>query len=386
MELAAPEIRNPEGPARDARQVFLAPGSQVLITRVQLPTRKPAQVRQALPYALEDQLADEPDQLHVVPGSWDDEGRLQVAVVALADMKAWLADLHRLGFGPRIIVPENAMLPSAPGTWTLWMEEGRCWLGDETGAGLCGDRSNACLLLDRRWHETPPGQRPGRLHIIRHGSAQASDDELGPMIQAWGLDPQWTESPHSLLEDIAARWTGNPAFNLFTESFGSPNERMRLWRSWRLAAGLLLSMALVHAAGLGWELHQLSQQSRQLEARILDVFRQSFPEARVVDPRRQMEAALRTRTQGNEAADGAGLTSMLGMAAPILADEPGLEVQALRFQPGRLDLDLELQDLQSLDRIKARLEQQSGWIVEIQSASTRAERVEGRLLLRSRGS
>jgi len=80
------------------------------------------------------------------------------------------------------------------------------------------------------------------------------------------------------------------------------------------------------------------------------------------------------------------MSEMLAVAAPILMGAEGLKINNLRYQDGKMDLELELKDLQSLDAVKEKLAQKQDWKVEIQSASSRKDKVESRLQIRSVGS
>ena len=61
-----------------------------------------------------------------------------------------------------------------------------------------------------------------------------------------------------------------------------------------------------------------------------------------------------------------------------------MRLQNLRYRQGELELELELADLPTLDSLKASL-QQRGLEVEIRNASSRDNRVEGRVAIREMG-
>jgi general secretion pathway protein L len=63
---------------------------------------------------------------------------------------------------------------------------------------------------------------------------------------------------------------------------------------------------------------------------------------------------------------------------------PGVQLQNLRYRQGEIELELELKDLPALDGLKASLQQQ-GLEVEIRNASSRDDRVEGRVAIRGMG-
>lgn len=371
--------------APDAECRILAPGARILITRVLIPTRNARALRRALPYALEDQLADDVETLHFVPGARHDDGSLTVAVVAHADMTAWMDALGVAGIQPGQVVPETALLPVEEDAWILWLEGDGAWLSTGEGMGATMERDNAAFLLRRRLQETLEEERPRRLKVLRHGPVRAEDDDLRALGNPDDMEITFLEAPSTLMEHLASRWPSRPPLNLLCGPYSPRDSLDHLWRPWRIAAGVLLAWVVIQFVGLGWNVQTLRAEQAALEERMVEVYQQTFPGGRIVDPRRQMETALRGLSSGPDGS-GSDLQALLTRAAPALANEEGLSIQGLRYQAGRLDLDLHLADLQGLDRLKQQLEQEAGWSVDIQSASARDDRVESRILIRSSGS
>ncbi|ANB01643.1 type II secretion system protein GspL [Ectothiorhodospira sp. BSL-9] len=372
--------------APDAACRVLAPGARVLLTQARIPTRNPRALRRALPYALEDQLADDVEILHFAPGTRRANGDLTVAVVSQADMQAWLDGLRGAGIQPAAMIPDTAVLPAEADAWVLWLEGEGGWLSMGEGRGTTLERDNAAFLLRRCLEETPEGERPQHLKVLRHGSGRPGDDALRTLQEdSHGMELTLSESPSSLLEHLAAHWPARPPLNLLCGPYSPRDSMDHLWRSWRIAASVLLAWVVIQFVGLGWNLQSLGAEQTALEERMIEVYQQTFPGGRIVDPRRQMETALRGLSSGPDGS-GSDLQNLLTRAAPALAGEEGLSIQGLRYQAGRLDLDLHLRDLQGLDRLKQKLEQEAGWAVDIQSASARNDRVESRILIRSSGS
>ncbi|MFP4244512.1 MAG: type II secretion system protein GspL [Ectothiorhodospira sp.] len=364
---------------------ILAPGNRVLLTRVHLPTRNPRAIQRALPYALEDQLAEDVEDLHFVPGARLPDGALPVAVVARGDMDAWTQALGAAGIQLRSMVPETALLPVPEDGWCLWLEGERAWLapGDACGLGL--DRTQAAFWVRRQWEQTPEGRRPGRITLHRIDAPRAEDTDLQALTERPGLELHWEGSAPGLMETLATRWPARPPLNLLTGPYALREGRGQGWRPWRAAAVLFVAVLLVQLTSQLWGLQALERERGRLEERIRQVYGQTFPGGRIVDPRRQMESALRQWERGDGGAGGDGLAALLGRAGPVLAGAEGLTLRSLRYQSGRLDLDLDLADLQTLDRLKTRLESEAGQPVEIRSASAREDRVEARIVIGDTG-
>ena len=75
------------------RQVIvLVPSAEVLTTSVDIPV-KGARLQAALPYALEEHLAEDVEDLHFAAGNKRSSGSTPVSVVSHARMEEWIAAL-----------------------------------------------------------------------------------------------------------------------------------------------------------------------------------------------------------------------------------------------------------------------------------------------------
>ena len=75
----------------DRAVIVLVPATDVLTTSVHIPVRGAAKLRAALPFALEEDLADDIESLHFAAGKPRASGRLPVAIVARDKMNEWLS-------------------------------------------------------------------------------------------------------------------------------------------------------------------------------------------------------------------------------------------------------------------------------------------------------
>ena len=91
-------------------------------------------MRAALPFALEEQVADEIENLHFAPGARRPGGDLPVVVVAHDRMSAWLDRLRDAGIRPARLVPEDHGLAFVPNTLSLLVADDQVVFND--GADL----------------------------------------------------------------------------------------------------------------------------------------------------------------------------------------------------------------------------------------------------------
>lgn len=355
--------------ATSRRVVVLVPAADVLLTRAGVPTPNRQRARKAAPFALEEQLAEDVETLHFALGTARDaDGQWPVAVAAKANMDAWLAQLHDAGILPDRFFPEQALLPLAPGSASLLLEEERI------------------LLRDQPWsaQSVDPAMLPALLELLM------ARNEAGIALDVWhcgGELPVWMEPVSAKVESCADGALAVLARGLHQEglpdllqgAYSRKEQYGRLWRPWRAAAALLLVGVLVSAVQHGLHYRSLKAESAELGTQLEQIYTQTFPGGRVVNPRVQMEQQLNQlrRQQGAGSSDFLGLIAQLG---GVVAATPGIELLGANFREGRLDLELSAADIQTLDKLKQALTETGGLSVDIQSATTGSDRrVQGRL-------
>lgn len=115
----------------------LVPTEAVLVLAVDLPLAGRAQRVAALPFAIEDRIADGLDAVHIALGSEIAAPAYLAGVVRHEVMLGWIATLDTAGLGHAAIVPDALLLPiPLPGTWNVEGVDGRVVVRIETGGGF----------------------------------------------------------------------------------------------------------------------------------------------------------------------------------------------------------------------------------------------------------
>src|SRR5271167_5271194 len=86
--------------SRTGKVVALAPAAQILLAEPELPPGSGVKLARAVPFALEEQLTEDVDELCFALGRRQPSGRTPVAVVARSVLQAWLAELTGSGIEP----------------------------------------------------------------------------------------------------------------------------------------------------------------------------------------------------------------------------------------------------------------------------------------------
>ncbi len=340
--------------------VLLAvPAEDVLLLELARPPGRGAQLAQAVPFAVEDQLAGPIEAQHVAwreaPGA---PARLQVAVARREAVQAWLGRGAEAGAPAQAAWSEAALL--APGT--LLVEPGRALARLADGRALAGEPAEVMALLQAL------GIGHGALSLRLADGAEAPVGWQGGAARAVG------PALAVLAEGLAA---AGP--DLLQGAFAPVARGAGARQSWRLAAALLAAAGVLAFAGLVFERQGYAAlvEAQQAEAEAL--VRRVAPDARTGLGFAEASAVL-AQAAGQGAAGAEGALGLLARAAPGLADDPRLELQAVEFRSGQLDLVVVGPDVAALDALRGRLAAATGR-AELTAATPGTRGVEGRLRL-----
>ena len=121
--------------AAGRKVIVLVPGTDVLLAEPVLPVKSGAKLAQVVPFALEEHLAADVEDLHFAVGKRESRPGTPVAVVSHARMEAWLALLADAGLHADAIYPETAALPETPNAVTLLIDGARVYVRRSDTAG-----------------------------------------------------------------------------------------------------------------------------------------------------------------------------------------------------------------------------------------------------------
>jgi general secretion pathway protein L len=374
LSLAAPRVAG-------RRICALVPGADVLLAQPDVPVKAGARLQQLIPYALEEHLAEDIDELHFAIGKRAaDSTRAPVAVVARALLDEWLAQLRASGIEPDVVYADSDLLPQNPGQAVALLEEEAVSVRPPGGSPvtLPADALAEALEIARSAESTAAG---GRGLILYTGAAEWK--RHSPQVEAArplfeGIKVQLlTSGPLALFSQQLA--TGSP-INLLQGSYEPTASRTVGLRAWRVAAILLASLIGLHVVGKAAELQLLKKREHQVDASIRETYRSAMPgDAGVGDARGRMEQRL-----GMARGAGGGLLPALQALVQARDSAPGTSVQSLNYHSGALELKLSAPDATSLDRLSQAL-RSNGWQADLAGGTNAGSGYEGRIEVRASG-
>lgn len=364
--------------AAGGRVVALAPGADVLLTTATLPTRNRKRMMAAVPFALEEQLISDVENMHFALGPITALGPVPVAAVERRHMQQWLDDLQQVELRPDALIPEQLALPWQAGSWTLLYEAHQVLVRTAPQQGFATEPALIGTLLRGALQDAGAAQ-PNRLEVHL---CVPLDDALAAIVAEFNLTLEVIACDDALAL-FAAHYAPDQAINLLQGSFSRNEQFGRLWRPWRMTAALLAAWIVLGMGTRIIEYQRLAHEKVALESKIEQVYRQAFPgDKNLVNPRVQMERHLAELSGGGK--NGAGFLDLLAQTGPAFKATPGLTIKTLRSQNGELELELNIKDLQELDKLKQRLATAGPLSVEIVSAAARDGKVEGRLKIKAK--
>jgi general secretion pathway protein L len=356
--------------ANGLRVVVLVPGIDCLLTQATIPGRNRQKLLRAVPYALEEQLIEDVENLHFSLGPALPGGGYPVAVIATRRIDALLDACRSAGLDVYQLIPDILAVPCAGDAVCVVIDGDVALVRTGPYSGFVVDTENLGLLLAGL--PQPAEDSPARPVYIQMPAGGVLPD-LGAVAAEAELTRH--EGPALML---LSQGMGGAFIDLLQGTYSRSQEWGKLWRPWRASAALLLAGILLSNIVTGVDYFRLSGERDELNARIQDVFMESFPGTkRVVDPRVQMQQQLEQLQR--LAGSGDQFLSLLARSADVLRTATDIEIAGASYRAGRLDVDLTAANLQVLDQLKQSLAAR-GLAVEIQSAAADAgQRVKSRL-------
>jgi general secretion pathway protein L len=386
LETGSANLADAVACAAGRRVIGLVPATEVLRTSVQLPVRSRAKLAQLLPFAMEEQLAEDVEQLHFAAGRADSDAPLPVAVARRDRVVDWLAQLHDAGLDPAALYSEADGMDELPGTGVLFLEPGRAVLRRSDGAVIAMDLDGLEAAV-QLWLASA-GEAATGAHLLAYVDP-ACAAELEPRLDAirsmvHTLDVKVLGD--GLLARLAGMVVGRPGVNLLQGQFAKRSNLGRFWPQWRLAAALLAGLAVIATGAKIAETWRLGREAVGLRAAVEQAFRYTFPDVRTVrdDVRGQFDSQLRALGAAGPTDNGLFLNALQTVARAI-GQGGGARLEGVDYRSGVMELRLRAPSVEALDRIQRDIAGDGHFEAEIQSANADDGAVLGRLRVRVAG-
>jgi len=367
---------------------LVIPGEAVLRTAVQVPARSRRQLEMAVPFLVEEYLAEDVEETHLALGSRQAGGRMPVTVIAPRLLEGWLEALAQADLDVRRARVDLDALDTRDVDIDVLVTADRALVSQRDGDAVAVPRDLLERVLAAMLERMPAGADPVGVRL----RTQAADGgfDLAELDSALAQLRPVTLVRESL-NVSSQRWIATALANaagpeLLQGRFAPASSGSGAGRRWRLVAGLA---AVWLVAQLGLDVGRtmwLEARAAELREDSVAMFRQIYPDrTRVPDPRRELQALLDSGGGASEAR----FLDLLGAAANRIGglESERIELRSLSFnaQRGDLSLDMDASGIAAVDRFKAGLDQ-AGYPVVIDSAVQESQGVRARVRITGGGS
>ncbi|HZW59892.1 MAG TPA: type II secretion system protein GspL [Woeseiaceae bacterium] len=382
---------------RDRRAIVLVPGADVLTTTVDLPVKAGPRLHAALPYALEESVADDVEHLHFAAGTRRADGRTPVSVVSRARMDEWLSRLHAAGIYPTRVIPENHGLARIPGTVSVLLDGDLLFLndGDNVEVVLQGMNPGDALVaigalddrpLDEKTADEAAASSKRSTHLLAY-CAPADDERYRHDWNA--LRHELDSVDVRLLNDgtlprLAATVATGAGINLLQGRYGPKTEYSGMLAPWKNAAMVLLALIVVATAVKAANVYVLANREAALKAAFHNEYRQISPGAPEVDDPVRLVASLRARAGGGSAGTPQVLLKALEQLGRATSQANDARIDAISFRAGVVDVRLTAPSVSVLDGIRRTIDDGGSFSARIQSTDQEGERVNSRIQIQAK--
>ncbi len=351
---------------------LLAPANTTNLYRVAIPVRRASAVRAALPFALEDQLGQELEELHLVAGPRRDDGRFVAAVTEQRRMEDWVHMASSAGWRPDALIPQASLhqdqapeqgLRIQPSPWP-----------EQADMALVTSADQEPVLIEQGmlgfWLKQRISQLDEEQRVVELLGYQAVDLGLE------GVDCR-TEAASTDTLEAALKVCQQPArsLNLLTGAYAS-GMATPPWRKLRpvlVAAGVLLAVLATQQLLQGMA---LNNERARLEAEINQLFDDTLPGSRRVEPLTQFRQML--QGNGGQAAQN-GMGPLLHDVLASVGSEAEAKIRQFRATPSEVELELQLPSFAELEKLRGKLAADTRLNESLQGADSDSEGVTARL-------
>jgi general secretion pathway protein L len=362
--------------AQDHRTVIVLPAGEVTLAEPDLPpVRGASRIAQAVPFALEEQLASDLEALHFAIGPRNPAASATpVAIVSRQVLDRWRDAWETAGIRPDAAYAESSLIPTAPNALVILLDEATLHVKRPGEIAFALDAHPLGTALDLA---LGAAAEPGD-HVTFYAAPAdyEANQELIEGLRTRTATLQVKLLPDGVLPLLAAQIPTARPINVLQGPYAPPSSLGSYMKQWRLPAVLAAATLLVFVGVQGFRLWKLHSAEKQLDVQITQTFQQILPGQPIVDPRAQLQGVLE-RAGGGEGA----MLPAISLLAQAVAQSPATHIEGLSYRAGVLELRVVAPNVEALDGLQQAMKR-NGARVELQSANQRDKAYEGRLQVR----
>jgi general secretion pathway protein L len=382
----------------DRSVIVMVPSAEVLTTTVDMPIKGGAKLQAALPFALEESLADDVDQLHFAAGSRRSSGLIPVSVVSREKIERWLSWLARADIEPVSMIPDIYGLARIPGTISLLVAEQKVVVNDGADIEIVmegvspGDALAAIGAFDDGTSDNSDQEEDAEdttMGMPRHVLVYCAAEDEARYQHDWIAMRQELDSldvkllADGVLPRLAVTVATGAGINLLQAEYGRKTDYLGAFQPWKYAAMLLLALAVVAVIGKGAGYYSLQNQLETIQQQFQLEYQQLVPGAPL--PRDPVSAVQSLLARSGDTQSPQIFLRSLEQLSEAIRQNSSASIQAISFRAGVVDVRLTAPDVATLDNIQRIIAQNGQFTATIQSTDQDGDKVNSRIQIQAGG-
>ena len=371
--------------AADHPAIVLLNSQCLHINQLQLPTQNMQKLLKAVPYAIEEFIADDIDNFHFVVAKNKHDNATSVVGINRDTLKNIIRVFQDANINVEKIIPDALCLAAESKQWVCLNYKNTSYLQTDITNGMVVSHELLPYVLSSKLQDESLTSPEKILLFCEQENTTAFDALKAENIFDDDIEiNNIVYNAHPLVV-FCGNYKQAIPLNLLQHEFKPKRKTSGYWQHWRLAASLAAIWLVLHLGLTGFQHAQLKQENIVTKARIEKIYKKAFPQSRkIINPRVQMEQKLK-ELKGSAGNNSKGLLFLLAESFGTLThDKQNITLQSLTFRNNRMDIGLEGSNLQAIENLNKNLNSNKKIKSEIVSSSSEKDKVKGNIRIEGR--
>ncbi len=374
--------------SRGKKVTVLIDAHYTTLESINIPSKNRNKQLQAIPFAMEDFLAEDIEDTHFAIGKSGSEksenNKIPVIAIKRNLLQETLETFNQQQIHIETITADSVTLPSRNDQWCILLDEDSALIKMGTAQAHCCDRENVKIILQALLEQNE-NQETSQLPDAITCYYKEGDTEAEAILDGINIKVEPKTYKNHALEIFVQYLKEAQTFNLLQGEFTPKHEGNEWLKPWRSVAAVTTLWIILHL-GYGSVLtSQLEDKNLLLSRQIEKEFKRAMPDAKKMTGMKQrVERRLKDLKSGGTDTNENGFLQLLSKASPALTANDKTKIKAAIYRNNYIDLDLSAKSLQDIEKLKDKLSSIPG-IKTVLSTTVEKDTVKGRLRLEARG-
>jgi len=366
--------------ARGKKVTLLIDAHYITLESISVPSKNRSKQIQAVPFAMEEHLAEDIEETHFALGKIESDNKVPVIAIKRQLLKDTLNLFQQHNVHIDFASADSIVLPGSHSQWCILLDNDGALIKTAHAQAYSCDRENLTVILQALLDQ--PDNTPDSITLY-HMEDDSETQEIFDNIDIVIDEQTYKNHP---LEIFAQHLKYANALNLLQGEFTPKRQTSSKWfQPWKLAASVTAIWIILHLIYTSILSNQLEAKNLLLAKQIETEFKRAIPDAKkMTNMQKRVERRLKELKSTSGTADKTSFLQILSKVTPVLSKNEKLDIRAAVYRNNYIDIDLSAKSLQDIEQVKNRLSTISG-INTVLSTTVEKDKVKGRLRLEAKG-